>query len=27
VVVGHGSALYDRDEAWRAQGKIVLRLT
>jgi GDP-mannose 6-dehydrogenase len=27
VVVGHGSALYDRDDDWRAQGKIVLRLT
>jgi len=27
VVVGHDSAIYDRDEDWRAQGKIVLRLT
>jgi GDP-mannose 6-dehydrogenase len=27
VVIGHDSALYDRDEAWRVQGKIVLRLT
>jgi hypothetical protein len=27
VVVGHGGASYDRDDEWRAQGKIVLRLT
>jgi GDP-mannose 6-dehydrogenase len=27
VVVGHALPLYDRDEIWRAQGKVVLRLT
>jgi GDP-mannose 6-dehydrogenase len=27
VVIGHAGALYDRDEPWRAQGKIVIRLT
>jgi hypothetical protein len=27
VVIGHAEALYARDEQWRAQGKIVLRLT
>jgi GDP-mannose 6-dehydrogenase len=27
VVIGHGGDRYDRDDEWRAQGKIVLRLT
>jgi GDP-mannose 6-dehydrogenase len=27
VVIGHGGERYDRDDEWRAQGKIVLRLT
>jgi GDP-mannose 6-dehydrogenase len=26
VVVGHGGALYDRDDEWRAEGKTVVRL-
>ena len=26
VVIGHGAAAYRRDEEWRAQGKIVIRL-
>jgi GDP-mannose 6-dehydrogenase len=27
IVVGHPLPLYDRDELWRSQGKVVLRLT
>lgn len=26
IVIGHGGSAYDRDEEWRAQGKIVVRL-
>ena len=26
VVVAHALPIYDRDDAWRAQGKIVLRV-